>query len=98
MKAFPVYPFEYHDPDEGLMQHTGMDLRDYFAAHAPEVPTHFPIKHWYEDVVEETLKDGRPWYQAKRVERKETWFDHQIRWRYEYADAMMKAREKRDAP
>lgn len=34
MKAFPVYPFEYHDPDEGLMQHTGMDLRDYFAGKA----------------------------------------------------------------
>ena len=105
MKAFPTKQqgvLHYHGIVDGApkfeevsppIEEYGMDLRDYFAAHAPEVPVHFPLKRWYEQVIDESIRDGQKWYSTKQVERKESWFEHQIRWRYEYADAMMKARE-----
>jgi len=57
------------------MKKDGIDLRDYFAAHAPDVPDSFTrLRNVHREVSETDL-------------------EHMIRWRYAYADAMMKARD-----
>jgi len=57
------------------MKKDGIDLRDYFADHAPEVPDSFTrLRNIHREVSESDL-------------------EHMIRWRYAYADAMMKARD-----
>ena len=53
---------------------TGMDLRDYFATHAPEY-----TKEWEQNHCREKGWSGEA--QARAT------------WNYQYADAMMKARE-----
>lgn len=63
MKAYPK------DPSGQFM-----DLRDYFAAHAPPVPDLFMKRRDHNREINESD------------------LDHMIRWRYAYADAMMKGR------
>jgi hypothetical protein len=58
--------------------HNTITLRDHFAMHAPPPPDWFPKK--------QVNKEG----EVKYFERSEDWF---FRWRYHYADKMMKARE-----
>lgn len=50
----------------------GMTLRDYFAAHAPEVPADFDWANMECNIVERL-----------------------VRWKWHYADAMLKARDAR---
>lgn len=77
--AFPVFFRDIKGMD-------GMSLRDYFAAHAPEVPPDF--NRLSQTTV---VNDG---YDRKRVsnmvEPYTTWM---VRWRWHYADLMLKARD-----
>lgn len=92
MKAFPTIGFlngSDFQPQEG-----GMDLRDYFAAHAPDVPSDFPYLA-YKTVMkkEHVLPPGR--IREYTVEVPDESESHRIvRWRFAYADAMIKARDK----
>lgn len=75
MKAFP---FESSMPEVyGI--HTGMDLRDYFAAHASEKDI--------QDYMWETTHQSSHCFSKVEVRNRE-------QARYAYADAMIKAREK----
>jgi hypothetical protein len=87
MKAFPSTAdvLKYKSLD-------GMDLRDYFAAHAPDMPSWFERKVLSKQGIMETVKDGQKWFQPHTYTENELVLDWIIRWRYEYADAMMKAR------
>ena len=60
--------------EELIMLEKGMTLRDYFAAHAPEVP-----KWFYE-----AMCDGKEIADQRCI----------AMWRYSYADAMLKERDK----
>lgn len=66
----------------------GMSLRQYFAAHAPEVPDMqtFPIKQWTElEVID--LGDGQRG--RRNVMHQESWAARNARWAFEYADSML---------
>ena len=94
MKAFPTDYFYDDETKHEIMPSEGMDLRDYFASHAPEMPSWFERKSWTKQEVMQTVKDGKNWYEPHTYTEKEPVMDWFIRWRYAYADAMMKAREK----
>lgn len=65
---------------------TGGNLRDYFAANAPEIPAWFH-RDWVTKVVD--LGSGRKG--PRRIE--EDVANHFFRWRWHYADQMLKARQ-----
>lgn len=78
--------------DVGLLavDRAGMTLRDYLAAHAPDVPLCFG-RTFTEKVGQIGVnKDGIVYGPQKVFE---TDFERLIRWRWQYADAMLKARE-----
>ena len=91
-----AFPSQYWDTglsgpvprtDQGAVQ-PGMTLRDYFAAHAPEVPEWYPVN-----------KD--PFYLAKASNLEDDDLftdkddeDRTISWPYYWADEQMKIREK----
>ena len=91
MKAFPIL---VENPDKSFSCNQGMDLRDYFAAHAPEVPSLYPRKEWSETILMTSYVDGEKRYTPTSSTKTENWLDHKVRWSYAWADAMMKAREK----
>ena len=64
---------------------TGMTLRAYFAAHAPEVPNGFMHRS-----VEAVHTDVFSGFKSVRRET-EPRIDTIVRWRLAYADAMLKA-------
>jgi len=69
----PAFPMQYADDSF----QTGITLRDYLAARAPEdVPGWFPVKLNANGQTNETMEM------------------RYFRWRYAYADAMLKAREE----
>lgn len=90
--AFPVQKYE------GSWQE-GMALRDYFAAHAPECPSWFAYSHYKTESKTFIGEGGASGIPYGFVETKEFQvpiepnISRETRWRYEYADAMMKARE-----
>jgi hypothetical protein len=100
MAAFPYSYGEYESTVE-----TGMTLRDYFAAKAPE-----EIAWWFEgDYTElgekpkavlskEDEEDGNPFARAINHDELVAWDLsasklRYFQWRYAYADGMLKARE-----
>ena len=65
-------------------------LRDYFAAHAPIVPT------WFTSVIVKAkaemipdLARGPGYVKSNTVVIEETPLQREVRWRYAYADAML---------
>jgi hypothetical protein len=89
MKDYPIKAFPY---EESYMNH-GMDLRDYFAAQAPEVPLLFPRKEWSETIIATSHLNGEKRYTPTNTTKTENWLDHIVRWSYVWADAMMEARK-----
>lgn len=89
--AFPCVIDSYNDVPAHNEQ--GMTLRDYFAAHAPEVPAWFKI-------------DGFPKMAGCSVEATRLYeleLDayaerRAIAWPWHYADAMLAARDKGEVP
>lgn len=79
----PVFP-----QSENREYDSGMRLREYFAAHAPEVPDMqtFPIKQW-KDVEIVNIGGGKK--KIANVFRQETWTQRNARWAVEYADALL---------
>ncbi|HYD34131.1 MAG TPA: hypothetical protein VEA39_06120 [Methylophilaceae bacterium] len=74
--------FPYGVDGVGLVH--GMTLRDYFAAKAPVCPASFSPM---------CLRNRNPDEDGKYGSRMETEMERLSRWAYEYADAMLKARE-----
>ncbi len=68
----------------------GMTLRDYFAAHAPEVPLEFD-RAFTEKVAQIGINKDGVVYGPRKVFEND--FERMIRWRWNYADSMLKARE-----
>lgn len=68
----------------------GMTLRDYFAAHAPEVPEGF---EWAYETKIVNLGIGIDGIGRGPREVKESSASRIIRWRWHYADAMLEARK-----
>lgn len=64
----------------------GMTLRDYFAAHAPDVPITFERKAFKKAV--QTAYDTN-----EVLTVMETDAERLVRWRFHYADDMLKARD-----
>ena len=69
---------------------TNIDLRDFFAAHAPAVPT------WFTSTVAQTksemvpdLARGPGYVKNNTVVIVETQLQREVRWRFAYADAMV---------
>jgi hypothetical protein len=58
----------------------------YFAAHAPEIPAWFERKEWEEDM---QVSLGRGMVGIRSVKMAETRMEHLVRWRIEYAKAMV---------
>jgi hypothetical protein len=88
MKAFPrVREHLSHEMQDG------MDLRDYFAAQAPEVPSLFPRKEWSETIIMTSYVDGEKRYTPTSSTKTENWLDYKVRWCYAWADAMIEARK-----
>lgn len=79
----PAFP-----QSENYRYDSGMRLRDYLAAHAPEVPDMqtFPIKQW-KDVEIVNIGGGKK--KIADVFRQETWAQRNARWAVEYADALL---------
>jgi len=96
MKAFPCKEIHISEVngDFAIEEHKGMDLRDYFAAHAPEVPLFFPKKEWSETIIATSYLNGEKRYTPTNTTKTENWLDHKVRWSYVWADAMMEARKK----
>lgn len=75
-----------------------IDLRNYFAAHAPTAPTWFTSTLPKEKV--EMIPDparGPGYVKSNRVELAETPLQREIRWRFAYADAMVAGSNKPEA-
>ena len=67
-------------------QTEGMDLRDWYASNAP------PIPDWFQRIgTEKVTNDGTG---VRWCSDAESWMDFLVRWRFAYADAMMKGRNK----
>ena len=92
--AFPVttrtstgYSEGYHDPyinpDAPSQTYKGMTLRDYFAAHAPEMPKEFG------ETIRRIEKNKDLYNEKGRVEHSELI----AMWSYYHADAMLKEKE-----
>lgn len=82
-RGFPVPPIpEHYAP-------CGMTLRDYFAAHAPSVTGDFQRASWKQQQVVEDNGMKR----VVVVDARESAEQWEARWRFAYADAMIKARE-----
>lgn len=62
----------------------GMSLRDHFAAHAPAPPEEFPLRQVQSTVTSHGVT-RLIWVNEAAAER-------EARWRWEYADSMLKAR------
>lgn len=77
----PAFP-PMHDPDT---HQSGMTLRDYFAAHAPSVPNDFDIK-----CIEAVGQTGVDKFEVIRAKERDA--EQLVRWRWHYADAMIRAR------
>ena len=87
--AFPVPNLQ---DDESF---NGMSLRDYFAAHAPEVPDWFQHLQWQTEATTKVSQLGDPGRYAKVIERHiESGPQRIARWNYSYADAMIAERGK----
>jgi hypothetical protein len=69
----------------------GISVRDYFSVHAPAIPPGFERKGRIEQVVAE-LGDGRR--RLEKIALPESEAERYARWAFEYADAMLAAREK----
>lgn len=67
-----------------------IELRDYFAAHAPPVPTWFTstIRQEKSEMVPD-LARGPGYVKNNTVVIEETPLQREVRWRYAYADAML---------
>lgn len=88
--AFPEAGLSGLPNGEFIHGQSGMTLRDYFAAHAPEVPLEFD-RAFTEKVAQIGInKDGIVYGPRKVFEND---FERMIRWRWNYADSMLKARE-----
>lgn len=85
MKAFPITVREGNKTNFN----EGMDLRDWFAGHRPEIPENFmqisfPTPQNYKDKAEYHIAVNKYWkHQAYRYSE----------WSIMYADAMLAARE-----
>lgn len=88
MKAFPQQDSNTYDP----FKDRGMDLRDYFAAHAPDIPLWFKRKETSRQEILTTVQNGERRYYPHTYIDSEPSNEYFIRWRYAYADMMMKAR------
>lgn len=85
----PAFPVMYETP--------GMSLRDYFAAHAPEMTWWFiesQRKTWYTREVVPAPELGLGYVKHEKVKHTETDEELWFRWRLYYADAMLAERAK----
>jgi hypothetical protein len=83
----PAFPLKEANTSDSL----GISMRDYFAAHAPAMPSTFMLKHWQELQIVE-IGGGRK--QEQWITVYESTARHQARWALEYADAMIAERAK----
>ena len=73
-----------------------VNLRDYFAAHAPEIPEWFKAKTWFQkEAVDNGNTRSETRFSIKDVFHTEDPMDHLTRWRFTYANSMMLAMEKK---
>lgn len=64
----------------------------YFAAHAPDIPDWFLLRKWKEEV---TTTDPKTGFVSKQTVFKiESRMEHLVRWRMEYATAMVQSLEQ----
>ena len=68
-------------------------LRIWVAMHAPAAPGYFSHKRWSEKTIVPAPEMGKGWVTDKWIEKQESNLDREIRWRFEYADAVIKAYE-----
>lgn len=92
-------PNSYPAPSYIDIEHGGMTLRDYFAAHAPDVSDErvreevegFPVfdnSGYHNGYPHETIRE------KQRKTQVDWMISARIKWRYQYADAMLAEREK----
>lgn len=92
--AFPTVPINHgYGPEDqgfGIGAGAGLSLRDYFAAHAPPVPTIAAEAYLDSLKINEPEAMEIPWngWVLERLAVQER------RWRYAYADAMIAGRNK----
>ena len=67
-----------------------IELRDYFAAHAPSAPTWFSstIRQEKSEMIPDPAR-GAGYVKTNTVVIEETPLQREVRWRYAYADAML---------
>lgn len=95
-----AFPHCHEDVDgaKGWSSSSGMTLRDYFAAHAPEAPSDKDLKKIFSGFPEPDYSgyfNGVPHPSIRAKDEKEGWLwlqDARIKWRWHYADAMIEAR------
>lgn len=75
----------------------GMTLRDYFASKAPPPPKSFERASWSEMKIVPAPEMGPGYVKEAWVTSHETDADYIARWNFTYADAMLRAREKKGA-
>lgn len=68
----------------------GLSVRDYFAAHAPDVPDSFPPLA----VRKLEIVEDYGGLKRQRVRTQENYEERMIRWRWHYADLMVAERAK----
>lgn len=68
-------------------------LRDYFIAHAPDIPDYFKKKSGCTEMQVPAPEAGKGWVKWSIKEWVEDDMAHLVRWRITYADAMLAARE-----
>jgi hypothetical protein len=86
----PAMPF-FKESDDSKE----MTLRDYFMAHAPNIPDFFERKSdGKQQVIIPAPEIGESWVKLKDKEWVEDNLAHLVRWRITYADAMLAAREE----
>jgi hypothetical protein len=66
-------------------------LRDYFMAHAPDIPDSFDRKSSKKRVIIPAPEIGKSWVKWKDEEWIEDDLTYLVRWRTTYADAMLAA-------
>ena len=95
-KQQSAFPHPKNGGAWGIDPVPGMTLRDYFAAHAPDIPNDFCREIKSEPTVTihpPDLKGNTKTYGAQPVP--ESYRSWRARWAYFFADAMMAEREKK---
>lgn len=89
-----AFPYLESDSNGQYRHHYGMTMRDYFMAHAPNVPDSFERKSELKEVQVPAPEVGKGYVKWGTTKWVEDDLAHLVRWRTTYADAMLAARKE----